>query len=176
MVSLSDKVYNILMENAQNAPYKRATVNIGGAMDANYRDQGNLYYGVDNTIDERFKPRQRITNYKKPSYITEYDMEYEAEPLDYMPSSNVKRCSCGGSMRNYKKNNQKKDTGLMYYNKCLNYVKNKGYNHNEAKEILRQFKEEYHNEFFNGGSGWSKFWNTLKDIGKVALPLIPALL
>lgn len=190
MSSLSDRVYNILMENSKRKVYERPTVNIGGAI-RNWNEPKNTVYDVEYTSDERYKPRRRMKLHNKFQDIDEYDIENEAEPIDYMESPQAAGglvggyCyHCGGSNGVYKMSNTRKkacktnNNGLMYYNKCLKHIKDKGYSHNEAKEILKQIKEEYNDEYFSGGSsaGWRKFWNTLKDIGKVVLPIVPALL
>lgn len=181
MSKLSDRVYNILMDNAKQPTYRRATVDIkGGQMDTYFKSPEDYGFDIGVSVDSLVQPSRlkRINKNKKIPQITEYDMEEFAEPIDYMENENNGGCccpTCGGSMysnrynKTYKnkpkkggaKGNEKGKEALMYYNKCLKHLKdNKGMSHKEAQQVLKQMKEEFSEEL-EGGS-WKHFWHGFK--------------
>jgi hypothetical protein len=229
MTDISERVYQIMMRNAEKPSNQRATIDVmGGAIHKKKKHtkphtkphtrkphtnklnwvQPREYTGdVEMSVDRGDVSNKKIPKYSQPAVdITEYDMEEEAEPIDYMTEQPVDDetsggccCRCGGSVCGGRKNvmtyvgknvggqmekpkkrplKGNQGEGLMYYNKCLQHIKDKGYTHKEAQQILKQMKDEMGDEM-NGGS-WKSFWHGFKKgftgVMKVATKVLPMVL
>lgn len=129
MSSLSERVYNILLDNSQRPVKDRATlITSGGSMDRLYHEGGPVGYTVEASISDS---RRRSSNKRKLHNVPKVDIEeYDMEML---PSENIEsnkylnggmmcpRCAmcplCSGTMGGSLVKNQKK--GSKVYKKPM---------------------------------------------------------
>lgn len=187
-MSLSDRVYKILVENSKE--------NKGGKLETPWKEEKLHNFSTEHVVDARKNKRNiKLSKPKRPE-IESYDLEDNLiDEIDYLgdkDSVNTKdysggcmecgSCGCGGNVRKPKKQNKPKqnkpkkqlNNSLAQYNACLNHIKSKGYTHKEAQNIMKQMKEEFGGNFWKDfGKGFKKgFTGTLKTVA----PVLPYLL
>jgi hypothetical protein len=188
MSKLSDRVYKILLENSKEKPHKRGNVLIGGMIDNLWKDDELTPKDIESMVSHSKQKNHKqvdLNKFKNPVVdIYDYDIEDEAEPIDYMTNDDkggyCKSCNKGGRVKNnINKPKKKINSGLEEYNTMLNHIKNKGYSHKEAQQLMRQIKEEFGSDY-KGGNFWKDFGRGFKKgfFGtlKTAAPFLPLLI
>lgn len=189
MSKLSDRVYNLLMQNAKEPSGRRPNVSIlGGANPVKqWKEPKNLGHDISFIGDKLNKRKFNNRIKENAEEIEKFNVEKLTEPIDYMDGGGLvggvmvggycKNCGVKLNKKVVKKKMSGGNEALQYYNKCLNHIKSKGYSHSDAREILKQIKE---NEPDLYGGSWKSFWHGftkgIGDVAKVAVPIVSSIL